>query len=156
MPKTVIEIENLQDITLPDKTDEYIKKACLAVLKNEGFEQSAEISVSFVTEEQIQTLNRDFRDKDSVTDVLSFPLKGEDYDINPSNGCAMLGDVIICIKRAGEQATEFGHSLLREITFLTVHSVLHLLGYDHIADEDAVFMRPKEKQAMEIIGEINE
>ncbi len=156
MPKTVIEIENLQDETLPEKTEHYVNKACQTVLNYEGFSLPAEISVSFVTQEQIQNLNRDFRNKDSVTDVLSFPLKGDDYDINPANGCAMLGDVIICVKRAGEQAKVFGHSLLYEITFLTVHSVLHLLGFDHVKEDDEKIMFPKQNEIMNIIGEINE
>ena len=156
MPKTVIEIENLQSESLPSNTAQYVKKACRTVLKYEGFSLPAEISVSFVTPEQIKTLNRDYRNKDSVTDVLSFPLKGEDYDINPSSGCAMLGDVIICVKRAGEQAAKYGHSLLYEITFLTVHSVLHLLGFDHILIEDEKVMFPKQTEIMNLIGEINE
>lgn len=156
MPKTVIEIENLQSEALPEKTAQYVKKACRTVLKYEGFSLPAEISVSFVTQEQIKELNRDYRNKDSVTDVLSFPLKGEDYDINPASGCAMLGDVIICVKRAGEQAAKYGHSLLYEITFLTVHSVLHLLGFDHIQKEDEKVMFPKQTEIMNLIGEINE
>lgn len=156
MPKTVIEIENLQSEALPEKTVQYVKKACRTVLKYEGFSLPAEISVSFVAPEQIKALNRDYRNKDSVTDVLSFPLKGEDYDINPASGCAMLGDVIICLKRAGEQAEKFGHSLLYEITFLTVHSVLHLLGFDHILKEDEKVMFPKQTEIMNLIGEIDE
>ena len=156
MPKTVIEIENLQSEVLPENTAQYVKKACRTVLKYEGFSIPSEISVSFVTPEQIKTLNREYRNKDSVTDVLSFPLKGEDYDINPASGCAMLGDVIICVKRAGEQAAKYGHSLLYEITFLTVHSVLHLLGFDHILKEDEKVMFPKQTEIMNLIGEINE
>lgn len=156
MPKTVIEIENLQSEALPEKTAQYVKKACRTVLKYEGFSLPAEISVSFVAPEQIKALNRDYRNKDSVTDVLSFPLKGENYDINPASGCAMLGDVIICLKRAGEQAAKYGHSLLYEITFLTVHSVLHLLGFDHIIKEDEKVMFPKQTEIMNLIGEIDE
>ena len=156
MPKTVIEIENLQSESLPSNTAQYLKKACRTVLKYEGFSIPSEISVSFVTPEQIKELNRDYRNKDSVTDVLSFPLKGEDYDINPSSGCAMLGDVIICVKRAGEQAAKYGHSLPYEITFLTVHSVLHLLGFDHIKKEDEKVMFPKQTEIMNLIGEIDE
>ena len=156
MPKTVIEIENLQSEVLPEKNAQYVKKACRTVLKYEGFSLPSEISVSFVTPEQIKALNRDYRNKDSVTDVLSFPLKGEDYDINPASGCAMLGDVIICVKRAGEQAAKYGHSLLYEITFLTVHSVLHLLGFDHILKEDEKVMFPKQTEIMKLIGEIDE
>ena len=156
MPKTVIEIKNLQSEPLPENTAKFVKKACRTVLKNEGFLSDAEISVSFVTQEQIRALNRDYRNIDSVTDVLSFPLNENGYDINPQNGCAMLGDVIICVTRAKQQACELKHSLLHEITFLTVHSVLHLLGFDHIKNEDAQIMIPKQVKAMDLIGETDE
>ena len=94
----------------------------------------AEISVTFVDNNRIHELNLQYRDKDSATDVLSFPL-GENgvYDIDEDNGCKILGDIVISMERAMEQAELYGHTLQREVAYLTVHSMLHLLGYDHEA-----------------------
>ena len=95
-----------------------------------------------------------FRNINSSTDVLSFPLgdNGE-YDVNPENGCLMLGDVIISIDHAIAQADMFGHSLDREIAYLTVHSLFHLLGYDHVDEgEEKKIMRKKEEEALKLIN----
>ena len=102
----------------------------------------------------IQQLNKQYRDKDQATDVLSFPL-GQDgkYDINQETGAAMLGDIVISMERAMEQANIYGHSLQREVAFLTVHSMFHLLGYDHEAGGlEAVRMREKEEAALIQLG----
>ena len=131
-----------------------VRRCCSAVLTMEKFEGAAEVSVSFVDNEQIRQLNREFRDKDAATDVLSFPL-GENgvYDYNNETGAYMLGDVVLSIERAMEQAEQFGHSLQREIGYLTVHSVLHLLGYDHVdGGLEAVRMREKEEAVMTSVG----
>ena len=93
--------------------------------------ERSEISVTFVSLEEIHELNREYRQVDSPTDVLSFP-QFDDLDELPEEGEIMLGDVVICSDRAKEQAEEFGHSFEREIIYLFVHSVLHLLGYDHM------------------------
>lgn len=152
MQKTEITVSNNQNESLPENIESILKNACKEVLKYEKFLKDAEISVTFVTEEEIKQLNKEFRNKDSITDVLSFPMgENGEYDLNPENNCFILGDVVICVKRALEQSLEYGHSLTREITFLCVHSVLHLLGYDHIKEEDAAVMRPKEKAIMEIL-----
>lgn len=107
-----------------------------------------EMSLSFVGEEEIRTLNKQYRNVDSVTDVLSFPavdnperkvldLSAFDLDsINPETSKLNVGDVIICLERAKEQAAEYGHSLKRELCFLALHGLLHLLGYDHMTPED--------------------
>ena len=110
-----------------------IRRACNAVLKHEEFEGNAEVSVTFVDNARIAELNNEYRNKPMPTDVLSFPL-GQDgvYDIDPETGCKMLGDVVISMERAVEQAELYGHPLQREVAFLTVHSMLHLLGYDHM------------------------
>ena len=124
-----------------------IRRCCNAVLVNEGFDGSVEVSVRFVDDEEIHTLNLQYRNVDRSTDVLSFPL-GEDgvYDINYSTGAKMLGDIVISVEHAIEQAKTYGHSLQREIGFLTVHSMLHLLGYDHEAGGiEQVRMREKEE-----------
>lgn len=115
-----------------------IRRAILATLDYEGFEYDTEVSVTFCDNEYIKVLNNEFRNKDSATDVLSFPM----YDIeelesetNP-DGSVSLGDIVISLERAAEQASELGHSLKREVAFLVIHSTLHLLGYDHELSKD--------------------
>lgn len=120
----------------------------------EDFQGAAEVSVSFVDNEQIKQLNNEFRDKNTATDVLSFPL-GENgvYDYNNETGAYMLGDIVISVERAIEQAQMYGHSLRREIGFLTVHSMLHLLGYDHEGSNlEALRMREKEELVLTKLG----
>ncbi len=130
-----------------------IRRCCTAVLIKEGFEGSAEVSVSFLSNDQIRQLNAEHRGKDIATDVLSFPL-GVDgvYDINPETGAKMLGDIVISLEKATEQAALYGHSLRREIGFLTVHSMLHLLGYDHEGGLESVHMREKEEAVLTSLG----
>ena len=131
-----------------------IRRCCNAVLVNEGFDGSVEISVRFVDDEEIHALNLQYRNVDRSTDVLSFPL-GEDgvYDINYSTGAKMLGDIVISVEHAIEQAKTYGHSLQREIGFLTVHSMLHLLGYYHEAGGiEQVRMREKEETILTQLG----
>ena len=131
-----------------------VRKACRATLKNENFEGTAQIDVTFVGDPEIKAINREFRDIDKSTDVLSFPL-GENgvYDINPENGAFMLGDVVISVDHARAQAELYGHGIEREIAFLTVHSVLHLLGYDHVGEEsERKIMRKKEEEILESMG----
>lgn len=131
-----------------------IRRCCNAVLVNEGFDGSVEVSVRFVDDEEIHALNLQYRNVDKSTDVLSFPL-GEDgvYDINYSTGAKMLGDIVISVEHAIEQARTYGHSLQREIGFLTVHSMLHLLGYDHEAGGiEQVRMREKEEAILTQLG----
>lgn len=131
-----------------------IRRSCHAVLEAEHFEGPAEVSVTFVDDAEIHRLNLQYRGKDQATDVLSFPL-GQDgkYDINQETGAAMLGDVVISMERAVEQAALYGHSLQREVAFLTVHSMFHLLGYDHeVGGIEAVRMREKEEAALIQLG----
>ena len=113
--------------------------------------ERSEISVTFVSLEEIHELNREYRQVDSPTDVLSFP-QFDDLDDLPEEGEIMLGDVVICSDRAKEQAEEFGHSFEREIIYLFVHSVLHLLGYDHMNEDEKRIMRRREEEVMERIG----
>ena len=105
-----------------------------------------EIGISLVTPEEIQELNHQYRGKDQVTDVLSFPIY-EETDPEP----VQLGDIVICLKRAKEQAEEYGHSLERELCFLTAHGMLHLMGYDHMEEEEMEKMQKKEKEIMQRI-----
>ncbi|WP_455257183.1 rRNA maturation RNase YbeY [Peptoniphilus asaccharolyticus] len=135
------------DVYLDEAGNELIKKAVKETLNYLEIDDEVTVSISFVTAEEIQTLNRDFRGVDKITDVLSFPLEDE-FDIHP----IMLGDVVINTKRVLEQAEEFGHSNEREIAYLTVHSVLHLLGYDHMEDDEKKEMREIEEAVMQKLG----
>ena len=131
--------DNRTDFEISGEIMEAVEKACLETLKYEEFDEDCEISLSFVTNEEIHQINRQFRNVDAPTDVLSFPQltfeEGEEADVN-ENGEIVLGDIIISVERAKEQAEEYGHGLKREIAFLTVHSMLHLLGYDHMEKDE--------------------
>ena len=131
-----------------------IRRSCNAVLEFEKFPEPAEISVTFVDNAEIQKLNSQYRSKDMPTDVLSFPLgEGGVYDHNQDTGAALLGDIVISMERAMEQAELYGHPLQREVAFLTVHSMLHLLGYDHeVGGLEAVKMREKEEAVLIQLG----
>lgn len=153
--KVKVIISNEQNtVKIPTGVRLLIRRCCHAVLELENFEGSAEISVTFVDNEQIHKLNKEHRNIDKATDVLSFPL-GENgkYDLNPDTGAYMLGDIVISVEKAMEQAEEYGHPLQREIGFLTVHSMLHLLGYDHVdGGLEAVRMREKEENVLTNLG----
>jgi len=131
------------DIKISEEIKALIEKSVAAVLKVEELDENVEVSVSFVGDEEIRELNRDYRGVDKSTDVLSFPIDDEFILDN-----RILGDVIINTRRVMEQAEELGHSNEREFSYLTVHSILHLLGYDHMEDEDKRQMREREKLAM--------
>ena len=109
-----------------------IRRAILATLEHENFPYDAEVSVTLCDNEYIRALNKEYRGKDSHTDVLSFPIydNGE-FDLGECISGAVLGDIVISIERAAEQARELGNTFLYEIAFLVIHSTLHLLGYDH-------------------------
>ena len=155
MDKIKVNIENQQKaVKVPTGVRLLIRRCCHAVLELEGFEGSAEVDVSLVDNARIHEINREQRDIDAPTDVLSFPL-GEDgvYDQNPATGAYMLGDIVISMEKAKAQAEEFGHTLQREVGYLTVHSMLHLLGYDHVQGGlEAVRMREKEEAVMLSVG----
>ncbi len=128
----VIYIKNDQDRLRAGVTLRFlIKKAVTETLRYEDYRGNAEVSVTLTDDEKIHTLNREYRGKDMPTDVLSFPMEA----------CGLLGDIVISLERAAYQAGLYGHSFARETAFLTVHSMLHLLGYDHeTSDEDRHFM----------------
>lgn len=141
-------------IKIPTGVRMLIRRCCNAVLVTEQFKGSAEISVTIVDDEQIHALNKQHRNIDRATDVLSFPL-GVDgvYDVNNDTGAQMLGDIVISIEHAVKQSDLYGHSLDREIAFLTVHSMLHLLGYDHEPGGlELVRMREKEEAVLTQLG----
>ncbi len=155
MDKIKVNIDNKQKtVKVPTGVRLLIRRCCHAVLELEGFEGSAEVDVSFVDNEQIRAINLEQRQIDAPTDVLSFPLGEEGvYDLNPATGAYMLGDIVLSLERAQAQAEEYGHTFQREVGYLTVHSMLHLLGYDHVAGGlEAVRMREKEEAVMRSIG----
>ena len=131
-----------------------IRRCCQAVLTTENFGHDAEVSVSFVDNKEIRKLNSIYRQKDSETDVLSFPLsEGDRLETNPETGFVVLGDIVISMEMAVKQAKMYGHVLEREIAFLTVHSMLHLLGYDHEKSSlEQRQMREKEESVLEKLG----
>jgi probable rRNA maturation factor len=129
---------------LMDSMIEVIKIAL--VMENQTLE--SEVSVSFVDNNEIQNLNSDFRGKDMPTDVLSFPMGEDEFGMEEE---VILGDIVISCERALEQSADFGHSFEREMLYLTAHSILHLLGYDHMIEEEKVIMRGKEKEIMKEI-----
>ena len=135
---------------------ETMKKALSVILAGEGIDgDGAEVSVSFVGPDEIKALNGEYRGVDSVTDVLSFPQfdsVDDLMDLQEETGVAELGDVVICMERAGQQAEEFGHPLEREVIYLFVHSILHLLGYDHMEEEEKKIMRAREEEVMSELG----
>ena len=146
MSNKVLITNSQKAVKVPSGLRILIRRACNAVLEFEHFEAPAEISVTFVDNE--------YRNKPMPTDVLSFPL-GVDgkYDVDENNGCKMLGDIVISMERAQEQATLYGHPLQREVAFLTVHSMLHLLGYDHEnGGLEAMRMREKEEAVLLQLG----
>ena len=155
MDKVKVHITNRQkEVKIPSGIRLLIRRCCNAVLRMEDFKGSVEVSVSFLSNAQIRELNRDHRGKDIETDVLSFPM-GENgvYDINMETGASVLGDIVISVEKAVEQAELYGHTLQREIGFLTVHSMLHLLGYDHEEGGlPAALMREKEEEVLERLG----
>lgn len=156
MPKLKVYVKNNQtEVKVPVGIRLLIRRCCQAVLSTEKFGKDAEVSVSFVSNNEIRNLNKIYRSKDSVTDVLSFPLTSVDgtTEVNPETNAVQLGDVVISLETAVKQAQNYGHSLEREIGFLTVHSMLHLLGYDHETSQlDQRIMREKEESVLEKLG----
>lgn len=141
-------------VRLPVGTKLLIRKACNATLEFEKFGNSAEVDVTLVNDEEIREINKEQRKIDSSTDVLSFPLgENGEYDANPKTGALMLGDIVISVETALKQADLYGHGLEREIAFLTVHSMLHLLGYDHVnGGMEQAIMREKEEAVLDALG----
>nr|WP_312203282.1 rRNA maturation RNase YbeY [Anaerospora hongkongensis] len=118
-----------------------------------GLTENNEVSLVFCDDAYIQNLNRDYRGKDQPTDVLSFALnEGEEPEIVDGPVQVLLGDIIISLETAARQAEEYNHSLEREVAYLTVHGMLHLLGYDHMTEEDKAEMRLEEEHVLSLLG----
>ena len=138
MSNKVLITNDQNTVKIPSGLRILIRRSCNAVLDFENFDGPAEISVTFVDNNRIHELNLQYRDKDSVDE---------------DNGCKILGDIVISMERAMEQAELYGHTLQREVAYLTVHSMLHLLGYDHEASGlEAVRMREKEEAVLIKLG----
>ena len=148
-------IDNRTGEEVTKELEYIIEKIAADSLAYEEFDEACEISVSIVKDEEIREINKQFRNIDSPTDVLSFPQltfeEGEMADVN-ENEEIILGDIIISLERAKAQAVEYGHSLKREIAFLTAHSMLHLMGYDHMELEEEEEMFAKQKKILEKAG----
>jgi len=160
----VLEFSNEQTEELPFDPEALAIKVIERVLDDEGCPYEAEASLTLVDNDEIHRLNREFRQIDRATDVLSFPmvqyerpadfgeLDSMDDVFDPESGSLLLGDIVISVQRAKEQAAEYGHSVRREIAFLIAHSTLHLLGYDHMAEEEAKVMEAKQEKALQELG----
>lgn len=142
-----------------DSLKPLIERAFLTTLESEKIPVNCELSVVLVNNSSIKKLNNDYRGKNIPTDVLSFPMydrktlrkmiSSENYQEKSE---ILLGDIVISLEKAYEQAEEYGHTFEREIGFLAVHGILHLLGYDHIKEKERLEMRSKEEEILKIIG----
>ena len=142
-----LEIEGFDDLVNEEEIREYVQK----VLEKE-YESEAPVYMSllFTGNDEIQVINREYRDKDQPTDVISFAYhETEDFDIGPYD---TLGDIVISLERVVEQAKEYYHSDKRELFYVLTHGILHLLGYDHIEEEDKKEMRAKEEEILGSFG----
>ena len=153
--KTMIYFMNDTDTPITYKLKRLVRRAVCESLEYEGFYNDAEVSVTFTDNEGIRALNAEYRGIDRETDVLSFPLTDfEGSEEPPADEAAIsLGDIVVSLEKARTQAEEFGHSFQREVAFLCVHSMLHLLGYDHVdSDEDDAEMRRRQSEILVKMG----
>ena len=151
-----IYFDNHQDkLPLTYRLKMLVREAVEATLDYEQFGNPAEVSVTFVDNAEIKDLNKKFRGIDKATDVLSFPLfdyEGESEEPPVDEMLGMLGDIVLSLEQADLQAKEYGHSFEREVAFLTVHSMLHLLGYDHENEDEREVMRQKEEETLKSLS----
>ena len=155
-------LENETDTVFEFDTQEIIRLIVDEVLDMEGCDYEAQVNVILTDNEGIKAVNKECRDIDRETDVLSFPaleanktkVSAKKYpsDVNPESGRVVLGEIIICEKRAIEQSKEYGHSIERELGFLCAHGMLHLFGYDHMEEDDEKQMRSAQNEILEKIG----
>lgn len=153
--KIYIFLSDEQDkIPLPEYAERLIEDCTREALTEEEIEDDAEVSVTFVDNGRIRELNAEFRKIDRETDVLSFPIGGEEgFEVDPDNDAIILGDIVISLEKAREQAEEYSHSFKRELAFLITHSLFHLLGYDHVdGGEEEKIMFAKQEMVLEKLG----
>ena len=153
--KMTLLIDNRTDFEITEEFEKLFNDVVKESLRYEEFDPECEVSLSIVSNDEIQEINKQFREIDVPTDVLSFPLltfeEGEQADVNENNEI-MLGDIIISIDKAKAQAEEYGHGLRRELAFLTAHSMLHLMGYDHMEEEEQKEMFKKQDDILNNLG----
>ncbi|WP_084111752.1 rRNA maturation RNase YbeY [Paramaledivibacter caminithermalis] len=148
-----MDIVNNQDIIKYESSlVDLVKKVVVKSLETENVDKNIEVSISFVDNSEIRYLNKNFRNKDKETDVLSFPQYDAIEKIKEEKNLVILGDIVISLEKAKEQAIEYGHSFEREVAFLTAHSMFHLFGYDHDTDENTMLMRKKEEEVLDLLG----
>ncbi len=149
----IIEID-IHDETgeVTDEQMKLVKNLMNEAAKIENVTSGSEVSVTFVEDEQIKTINREYRNKDAVTDVISFALNDDDTDMLIEGVPILLGDIIVSYPRTIQQAEEYGHSVDRELGFLVVHGFLHLLGYDHMNEIDEKKMFKRQEEILEAYG----
>lgn len=152
------------DLQLPLETKELAEEVIEAALDYEGCPYEATVSLLLTMNNEIQEMNQNFREIDQATDVLSFPmiayeeagtfdfLEEDDSAFDPESGELVLGDIVISKERVIAQAEEYGHSIRREYAFLIAHSMLHLMGYDHMEEEERAVMEQKQRDILEQLG----
>ncbi len=146
----IVLIDNRTGFDLTEENIGLLEKVVEQSAISENFSHDSEVSISIVDEAEIQSLNSQYRNKNTVTDVLSFPLI--DFNEKNRNDYSALGDIVICINRTQEQAESYGHSFERELAFLTAHSMLHLFGYDHENEDEEKIMFDKQEQILIKVG----
>lgn len=154
----IIYLENDQDkVEIPQFLEERLREVLNVVAKLHDISETTEVNITIVDDEEIHQLNLDYRGVDRPTDVLSFALDedsedSDEPDILDGPEEHLLGDIVMSAETALRQAEEFGHGIEREFTYLAVHSLLHLLGYDHMEPEDKKIMRAKEEEALRVLN----
>ena len=154
----IINLENAQDkIVLENSVLKLLQEGLNSVARLNDLSEEAEVDVTIVDDEEIHTLNREYRGMDKPTDVLSFALDEDMADSDEPELVGgpeehLFGDIIISAETALRQAEEYGHGLEREMTYLAVHGMFHLLGYDHMTEEEKMVMRAKEEEALRAIN----
>lgn len=152
--KIYIDYNNEQDkIEPPEDIERLIEICTAAALEEEEMSDDAEVSVTLVDNARIRELNKEFRDIDRETDVLSFPMGDEEgFEVDPDNDAVLLGDIVISAEKAKAQSEEYGHSFYREMAFLITHSLFHLLGYDHMTADEEKEMFSKQEKVLQKLG----
>ena len=152
--KIYIEYSNEQDkLSPPEDFEKLVEDCARAALEEEEIEDDAEVSVTLVDNARIRELNKEFREIDRETDVLSFPLGDENgFEVDPDNDAILLGDIVISLEKARAQSEEYGHSFRREVAFLLTHSLFHLLGYDHMTEDEEKEMFAKQEKVLTKLG----
>ena len=157
-------LEDESDIDLGLDYQAVAEEVSEAVLDYEGCPYESQIELLLTTNDEIHNINKEFREIDRATDVLSFPmidfetpgdfdfLEEDETSFDPETGELMLGNIVISKEKVIEQAEEYGHSLKREYAFLIAHSMLHLLGYDHMVDDERIVMENKQKEILNNLG----